>query len=155
ERALSEFGVAAADFALADEILLGAYRARAEVAGATAGEVAVEVARYALPRLKLSLEADRAWYGPGERAPLTVEGRYFFGKPVAGGKLSVHARLEHGGVRAPLGTLSGTLDGDGKGHLELALPPGVEAGTLRLDAELTDAAQQSTSASRELPVSPS
>src|SRR5205814_1576116 len=45
-RPLSAFGVAATDFALADEITTGSYRARVEVEGAAPGELALSVERY-------------------------------------------------------------------------------------------------------------
>src|SRR5215831_16934173 len=65
-RALSKFGVAAADFALADEILLGTYRARAALEGGDAaaapGELELRVERYALPKFKVTLSTDRAYY---------------------------------------------------------------------------------------------
>ncbi len=141
---LSEFGVAAADFQLADEILTGGYRARVEAEGAASSERLVSVERYSLPKFKLTIESDRAWYAPGERAHLTVEGRYFFGKPVSGGKLTVSAGPQ---------VLHAKLDADGKARLELEVPRNsVDESSLRFSAEVVDAAEHKESAARMVTV---
>jgi hypothetical protein len=139
---LSRFGVASTDFPLADEILTGNYRARVEVDGAAPGERVVSVERYALPKFKLSLESDRAWYAPGDRAKISVEARYFFGKPVAGGKLTLHAGSQR---------LTAKLDAEGKSHLEIDIPrSSVGESNLRLQAEVIDAAEHREDSSREV-----
>src|SRR5439155_24651 len=78
--------------------------------------------RYSLPKLKVAVEPDRAWYRPGDTVKLAVEGRYFFGKAVAGGAVTIRTRLQSGGRADVLATLHGKLDADGKTRLELTLP---------------------------------
>jgi hypothetical protein len=153
-RPASPFGVAAADFALADEITLGAYHARVEYegGGAAPAERVLRVERYALPKLQPSLESDRAWYAPGATVHITVAGRYFFGKPVAGGRYTLTARLGADVVRV-LPTVQGVLDKDGRARVELPLPPRAPGDAndlpLRLSVELTDAAAQRAEAALE------
>ncbi len=150
----SEFGIASLDVPLADELLLGGYHARAELDGdeATAVELALPVERYALPKFKVTLGTDRAFYAPGDRVKLTLEGRYFFGKPAAGAKVSLATSLSGGGVRLGLSAMVATLDSAGKAALEVTVPElaGSDESTLRLTADVEDAAQHRESATREL-----
>ncbi|MSP62505.1 MAG: hypothetical protein EXR72_19670 [Myxococcales bacterium] len=152
----SEFGVAAADFQLADEILLGAYRARVtDGEGGRAGELDLRVERYALPKFKIGVAPDRPFYAPGDRVQLTVDGQYFFGKPVAGGAAKVSVRSGDA-VRVMEPVLRGRLDGDGQVRLafDLApnLPEGRDEAPLQLAVEVTDAAGHVEHADRELTV---
>jgi A-macroglobulin TED domain/Alpha-2-macroglobulin family/MG2 domain/A-macroglobulin receptor binding domain/Macroglobulin domain MG3 len=147
KRTLSEFGVAAADFALADEITLGGYQARAVLDGDTggaAGELTLPVSRYVLPKFKVELETDRAWYAPGDAVKITATARYFFGKPVAGAIA----------IKTPIATLRGKLDAEGRARLTLDLPRARFAAdeALRLDAEVTDSAEQRVTQTRDVQV---
>ena len=78
----SRYGIASADCPLADEILLGTYRIECQI-GYTTSASSVEVKKYVLPKFKVTLDAERPYYQPGE----TISGRskadYFFGKPVS------------------------------------------------------------------------
>ena len=59
-----EFGIASAEFALADEVNLGTYHLRALMDGKTGGartrrikaEIALEVQKYVLPRFKVDID---------------------------------------------------------------------------------------------------
>ena len=155
DQPLSDFGVTAADMPLADELTLGAYHARVELEGAHAGELALTIARYQLPKFKVSLEPDRPYYAPGERATVHVEARYFFGKPVARGSVSLDAALAGNGLSIKLRTLKATLDSDGKATVQLELPRTLESeeATLRLSADVSDEAEHHEQAAREAPVS--
>jgi hypothetical protein len=87
------FGVASAEFTLAEEVNLGMYHLRA-LMGTTA-ELTLNVERYVLPRFKVALEfagsdgMARHGYRPGEHVTGTIRANYFFGKPVQG-EVSVH-----------------------------------------------------------------
>jgi uncharacterized protein YfaS (alpha-2-macroglobulin family) len=156
-RALSRFGVAAADFALADEILTGGYRARVERPGAQPSELALTVERYQLPKFKVDLATDKSWYRPGDPIAISLDARYFFGKPVAGGRAAVTLTI-HGssGVRTQLAKLTGKLDADGKLTLHAELPSRAlpsESPLVTLSAEVTDAAEHREKGARELPLS--
>jgi len=63
------FGIASTEFQLASEVNLGAYIVRA-ILGDVEAEKQVTVDRYVLPKFKIDVETDRAYYLPGE----TLEG---------------------------------------------------------------------------------
>jgi hypothetical protein len=93
------FGVAWAEFALADEVNLGAYHVTAKL-GATdsnAAELTVKVERYVLPKFRVAIEftakdgKEKRDYRPGDHVTGTVKANYFFGKPVANSSLMLKA----------------------------------------------------------------
>jgi hypothetical protein len=90
----SAFGVASLDFQLADEINLGRYTVEAWTEGAEGARSSkrVEVKRYVLPKFKVTVETERPYYRPGETVRGVVRARYFFGKPVSGGRVSLDVR---------------------------------------------------------------
>jgi hypothetical protein len=121
-----EFGIASADFALADEVNLGTYHLRASMEPKTTAEVALNVARYVLPKFKVALELagkDNAKHGyrPGDRVSGTVRANYFFGKAVDGGEVTVKASGMDVDV-FQAGTVSGKTDSDGAWRFDLQLP---------------------------------
>lgn len=96
-----KFGIASAEFELADEVNLGTYHLRAvmgseEAAGNTA-EMALNVERYVLPKFKVAVDFDakdnraKRGYRPGDHVTGTVRANYFFGKPVDGAQVDVKA----------------------------------------------------------------
>jgi hypothetical protein len=78
------FGIAAADFMLADEVNVGTYKIRTAV-GETVTEKDVTVKRYVLPKFKVNLTTEKDYYMPGETLRGEVQSDYFFGKPVTTG----------------------------------------------------------------------
>ena len=56
--ATDNFGVASAEFTLADEVNLGAYHIRAKMGEASAAELTVNVERYVLPKFRVAIEFD-------------------------------------------------------------------------------------------------
>jgi len=123
---LSEYGIASADLALADELNLGTYRIVVSASGLRQ-ERTVEVARYVLPKFKVELEPGKESYRPGEQVRGTVRARYFFGKPV------------QGRVQAKLGRelVTGALKEDGSWEFEAPAPG---EGNLPLEVTVTDTA---------------
>lgn len=141
----SDFGIASADFQLASEVNLGSYTIRG-ILGETQTEKQVTVERYVLPKFKVGIETNRDYYLPGQRLEGEVRADYFFGKPVAGGRVEVVAskfEIEF----TEFARVEGTLDDEGHWEFELDLPD-YFAGTpleqgkasVRLEAFVTDTA---------------
>ena len=78
----SRYGIAATDCELAKEVLEGAYTLACKV-GDTESRLQIDVRKYVLPKFKVDVQADRAFYQPKGTAHITVQADYFFGKPVA------------------------------------------------------------------------
>ncbi len=150
DQPLSSFGIASVDLPLADELLLGRYVIRAELQSnssmpsAKPAELAIEVSRYVLPKLKLALSPDHGFYEPGAEVRFTVDAQYFQGKPVQGAAVTVNASLQGGGVYTPLPTLSGRLDERGSLAMKLQIPSDAKGDGLKLslDAKVEDDATQ-------------
>jgi hypothetical protein len=84
----NEFGIGWAQFQLATQVLLGPYTIRATM-GDVVSEKTVTVDRYSLPKFKVQASVDKSFYMPGQTVLGEVQVDYFFGKPVAGGKVAV------------------------------------------------------------------
>ena len=119
----SEYGIASAEFALADEVNLGTYHLRALMDNNRA-EMALNVERYVLPKFKVAIEFSgktQHGYRPGDHVTGTVRANYFFGKPVDGGQVSVKASAMD--VAMVESTASaGKTDSDGAYKFDLTLP---------------------------------
>jgi uncharacterized protein YfaS (alpha-2-macroglobulin family) len=125
------FGIASAEFALADEVNLGTYHLRALMGEAEApsntAEVAINVERYVLPKFKVSVEftakdgKPRRDYRPGDHVTGTVRANYFFGKPVDQAGITVKASAMDVAV-FQAASETGKTDGDGVYHFDLKLP---------------------------------
>ena len=117
---LSPFGVASADFVLADEVNMGTFTLRAVLPeGQTEKKVRVE--RYVLPKFKVALTTDKTYYLPGEVVRGTVAAHYFFGEPVAGGQITVAVSTIDIGV-TKLDEIHGTTDEGGGYQFQYRLP---------------------------------
>ena len=80
----SEYGIAAIDFQLADEVNMGDYQVRA-LLGEQQASKTVTVKRYVLPKFKVELKADKSYYMPKETVQGDLQINYFHGKPVTRG----------------------------------------------------------------------
>ena len=95
--ATDNFGVASAEFTLADEVNLGTYHVRAKIGEASAAELAVNVERYVLPKFRVAIEFDskngkpKRDYRPGDHVTGAVKANYFFGKPVDNASVTMKA----------------------------------------------------------------
>ncbi len=126
-----KFGIASAEFSLADEVNLGTYHLRALMgaveAPANKAEIALEVERYVLPKFKVAIEfteknnKPRRDYRPGDHVSGTVRANYFFGKPVDHAEVTIKASSMDVAVfeAAPA---SGKTDGEGEYRFYLKLP---------------------------------
>jgi uncharacterized protein YfaS (alpha-2-macroglobulin family) len=121
------FGVASAEFGLADEVNLGTYHLRVAMAGGGDRELAMNVERYVLPKFKVAVDFTgqenkaRHGYRPGDHVTGTVRANYFFGKPVDEAQITVKAT----GMDVAMfdaGRAEGKTDGDGAYRFDIALP---------------------------------
>jgi hypothetical protein len=122
DTATDSYGVASAEFALADEVNLGTYHLRA-VMGENRAEIALNVERYVLPKFKVALEfngAAKHGYRPGDHVTGIVRANYFFGKPVDG-EVTVKASSMDVAVFEPA-SAQGKMDADGAYRFDLKLP---------------------------------
>ena len=131
--ATDQFGVASAEFGLADEVNLGTYHLRALMGDADAptntAEIALNVERYVLPKFKVAVEfADekngkkqKRGYQPGDHVTGTVRANYFFGKPVDNAELSMKGSAMDVSM-FEVASANGKTDTDGSYHFDLTLP---------------------------------
>jgi uncharacterized protein YfaS (alpha-2-macroglobulin family) len=154
----SKFGVVSADFQLADEINLGTYTVRAILEYGQA-EKKVNVERYVLPKFKVTLSTERAWYLPGQEVSGKLQADYFFGKPVAAGKVLL--TFSAFDVKwSEFAQVTGKTDEEGFYRFsEVKLPEylvglPLEQGKalVKIDAEVTDRADHTEKAVKSLPV---
>ncbi len=126
-----KFGIASAEFALADEVNLGAYHLRAlmgdALAPANTAEITLNVERYVLPKFKVDIEftqkdkKPRRDYRPGDHITGTVRANYFFGKPVDHAEIAVKASgMDVAVFEAASST--GKTDAEGAYAFDLKLP---------------------------------
>ena len=165
------YGVASAEFALADEVNLGAYHLRALMDGGQTGaaktaEITLNVERYVLPKFKVAVEFggkdehSKRGYRPGDHVIGTVRANYFFGKPVDRAEISVKGSgmdVE----RFEVGAAEGKTDGEGAYHFDLTLPKyfagrplSQGAARVLIEATVKDAAGHSETHGEPITVSP-
>lgn len=117
------FGIASAEFSLAEEVNLGTYHLRA-LMDANRAELALNVERYVLPKFKVALEFTgqaRHGYRPGDHVTGVVRANYFFGKPVDRAEIAIRCYGQD--VAMFEGPSSrGTTEGDGSYRFDLPLP---------------------------------
>jgi hypothetical protein len=126
------FGIASAEFGLADEVNLGTYHLRALMDGSEGGarnsaEVALDIERYVLPKFKVAVdfagkdEKAKHGYRPGDHVTGTVRANYFFGKAVDAGDITVKASGMDVSV-FEVGSVEGKTDAEGAYRFDLTLP---------------------------------
>ena len=127
-----EFGIASAEFELANEVNLGTYRLRALLGAAEANEaqsaeVALDVEKYVLPKFKVDLdftgkdEKKKRGYRPGDHVMGTVQANYFFGKPLDSAEVSIKA-IGMDVTQFEAASVEGKTDPDGTYHFDLKIP---------------------------------
>jgi hypothetical protein len=127
-----KFGIASAEFELANEVNLGTYHLRAlmgetEAAPTNSAEIALNVEKYVLPKFKVAVDfagkgnKAKRGYRPGDHVTGTIRANYFFGKPVDGGEISVKVSgLDVSMFEAA--SVQGKTDRDGAYTFDLKLP---------------------------------
>jgi len=143
--ATSAFGIAAADFQLADQVNTGSYTISATLDD-TVTERSVDVWRYTLPKYAVSLKMDKGYYAPGDRVSADLNATYTFGQPVAGARVQIAANEFVERFRA-FANIEGQTDAHGNFHFELELKDHFVGQDLkkgdavvRLEAAVVDAA---------------
>ena len=126
-----EYGVASAEFALADEVNLGAYHLRALMGDADAptntAEMAINVERYVLPKFKVAVELaeegkkQKRSYKPGDHVIGKVRANYFFGKPVDNAEVNLKASAMDVAL-FEAASARGKTDADGVYRFDIRLP---------------------------------
>lgn len=126
-----KFGVASAEFALADEVNLGTYHLRALMGESEAptntAEIALNVERYVLPKFKVAVDFTgkdnkvKRGYRPGDHVTGTVRANYFFGKPVDDAEITVKGSAMDVAV-VEMGSVQGKADREGNYRFDLKLP---------------------------------
>ncbi|HZT82435.1 MAG TPA: MG2 domain-containing protein, partial [Gemmataceae bacterium] len=159
EHKTSDFGVASVDFQLADEVNMGDYQVRAFLKDQPPAHKTVAVKRYVLPKFKSELTADKKFYLPKETIDAKLQVDYFFGKPVAGGKVKVTASTFDVQFKE-FATWEGKTDANGAVKFEIKLPnyfvgqPLQKGDALvKLDVKVTDTADHSETITKTYPVS--
>jgi hypothetical protein len=154
----SDFGVAAVDFQLADEVNMGDYHVRAQL-GETTSDKTVSVKRYVLPKFKADVKADKSYYMPKETLKVDLQSDYFFGKPVAGGKVKVTASTFDVAFK-DFQTWEGKTDAQGHASFEIKLPdyfvgqPLAKGDAIvKLETKITDTADHTETITKTYPVS--
>jgi len=127
-----KFGVASAEFSLADEVNLGTYHLRAlmgeaDSAPTNTAEIALNIEKYVLPKFKVAIDFEgkdsktKRGYRPGDHVTGTVHANYFFGKAVEGGEVTVKGSSMDVSV-FDVGSVQGKTDHDGTYHFDIKLP---------------------------------
>jgi uncharacterized protein YfaS (alpha-2-macroglobulin family) len=154
----SAYGIASADFDLADEVNAGDYHIRA-ILGEHTADKTVSVRPYVLPKFKAEIKADKKFYLPKETVHADLQADYFFGKPVARGKVKVTASTFDVAFK-DFQTWEGTTDEQGHAKFEIKLPDyfvglPLEKGNalVRLEIKVTDMADHSETIHKTYPVS--
>ncbi len=163
------FGIAAADFELADEVNFGPYHVRA-ILGAGAAlytqEKTVTVDRYVLPKFKVEIELSRdagrqqqSYYAPGETVAGKVTARYLFGKPLTNAAVTVVLK-SFDVAAAEIGRVSGQTDAEGRFSFTSKLPDflagrSTEQGSapVAIGVEVKDTAEHTETKTRDILVS--
>lgn len=147
-----DFGVASMQVPTDVAVNEGTWKLRAEVEGARS-ELELPVARYNLPKMRVSVETERDYVTPGQRVRGSVSARYLFGLPVAGAHVVVTLQAE----QAVYGSTTVTTGAEGEATFELTVPAGAGgdaledgAATLVATAEVTDSAGQEESGATTL-----
>jgi hypothetical protein len=157
----SEFGIAAADFGLADLVNQGNYKLSVSIGegdSATRSEKTVEVRPYVLPKFGLEISTDRSYYLPGQRVEGAVQADYFYGKPVAEGQVEIVGSVWDV-ERTVVVDLRGQTDEVGTYAFSFDLPDyfagsGLESGQAQFALEVTvvDQADHAEQSSKVLPI---
>src|SRR5262249_51349765 len=163
------FGIAAADFELADEVNFGPYHIRAILGDAespSTQEKTVTVDRYVLPKFKVEVELSgdaakqqASYYAPGETVTGKITARYLFGKPLINADVTV-VLTTFDVQSVELGRVTGKTDAEGHFPFSSKLPDffagrSTQQGSapVSIGIEVKDTAQHTETKSRNVLVS--
>jgi 5-hydroxyisourate hydrolase-like protein (transthyretin family) len=153
----SQYGIAAVDFVLADEVNTGRYKISAELEK-TSSERTVTVQHYVLPKFKMDVETDKSFYRPGDLVSGKMTVYYFFGKPVEEGQVTIEG-YTFDIERQQAINIQGKTDEEGVFEFEFTLPDyfvasGLEGGISQFIMEIAvqDQAEHIERTALSLPV---
>ena len=163
------FGIASADFELADEVNFGPYHIRAILGAGEAPstqEKTVTVDRYVLPKFKVEVELSgdagkqqSSYYSPGDTVSGKITGRYMFGKPLSNAEVTV-VLTTFDVQSVELGRINGKTDAEGHFPFSSKLPDffagrSTQQGSapVSIGVEVKDTAQHTETKSRNVLVS--
>jgi hypothetical protein len=152
----SDFGIAGFDLSLALDAAHGQYILQAQM-GDTVSERTVEVGAYELPTFRVTVETGRTFYSPGEHVTGLAQAAYFYGKPVAGGRVTLRATTG-APKRIQVIEVPGETDDEGRFEFGFDLPiadellTAGETGQLELEIEVIDTAGQQEGIRHVVPV---
>ena len=139
---LNDFGTAAASFPLSSESKVGSYTLRVSVGGMDRLlPEAFSVRWYRRPNFELKIAGLPAVIKPAQELTIQLEGRYYFGKPVAAAKADVRLDSPRGTspmTAATIARAEAVLDASGAAEANMTLPEKLSPGEYRLIATLTD-----------------
>ena len=145
---LSPTGGFDASFRLGDHAPSGSYEIAA-VVGARKSAHDFQVGSYRAPSFEVKVQPSRPYAFPKDKLEATVEGRAYFGAPLAGAAIHWYAWVEGAGEEA---RGEGVLDREGRFRIAYRL--GLKPGELVINATVTDAAHQSVSSQASLRIRP-
>ncbi|HIA01521.1 MAG TPA: hypothetical protein EYN66_06365, partial [Myxococcales bacterium] len=152
-----EHGIGSKEIKLAHEVNMGNWTIRAIMDGTTT-EKNIKVERYTLPKFKTTVSLDKTWYKPGDKGQITGEVKYFFGKPVSGGKVQITLSTFDIDF-TPFTTVNANTSADGFFSLNFTVPNYVVGqtleqglGMLKADISVTDTAGQEQTLSKAAPI---
>jgi hypothetical protein len=149
----SKFGICSARCPLATEVNEGPYTIACKV-GDTESKLTVEVNKYVLPKFKIGVELEKPYYQPGQTVRGTVQADYFFGKPVADGRVEIAVRTPEvpGRPGTEVTSVRAQTNAAGKATFEFNIPRSLvgrpqDGGDARimLEVTVTDTAGQKQS----------
>jgi hypothetical protein len=141
----SEFGTAAGKLTLNTEAALGAYSLRVQVAGRQRVLPQVfAVKEYRRPGFEVEIAGVPAQLTKPRDLSVDVSGRYYFGKPLAGGR--VEARLVRADRWRAVTTAEDRLDEKGALRLKLHMPEQLDPGAYRVVCTVGDDSGRTVSA---------
>ena len=153
----SQYGIAAVDFVLADEVNTGRYKISAELEK-TSSERTVTVQHYVLPKFKIDVETDKSFYRPGDLVSGKLTAYYFFGKAVEEGQVTIEG-YTFDIERQQAINIQGVTDEEGVFEFEFTLPDyfvasGLEGGISQFIMEIAvqDQAEHIERTALSLPV---
>jgi len=159
-KTVSEYGVASAEFTLANELNLGSYTVSAAL-GEQQAQKQVTVQRYSLPKFKVTLDTDKSYYLPGVKLSGTVAANYFFGKPVSAASITVSAS-KFDVAFEQFAKVTGTTDSQGNFSFSFNLPTHFVGQPLQqgeafalLEVSVEDGAAHTEKINRNVPVASS
>lgn len=155
--ATSQYGIAATDFVLADQVNMGDYGLSVSFGGASARRQ-VTVKTYVLPKYRVDVTTDRPSYQPGDTLHGEVRATYTFGQPVNGARVRVVASEMVEKFHEFI-TVEGNTDATGRYSFIVAVPVSLVGqpitrgnALIKLDATVTPAAGGEQQKSLELVV---